>query len=552
MSLQPMEIVPVPDETARVARAAFPKGNVWLSLRDELGTIYCAGMFADLYPRRGQPAEAPWRLALVLVMQFADALSDRQAAEAVRSRIDWKYALALDLTDPGFDSTVLSEFRTRLVEGSVEHKMLDAVLDLCRARKWVTPRGRQRTDSTHVLGMIRALNRLECVGETLRHALNSLAVSAPDWLLGHSLPEWLDRYDRRLDDERLPKGKEERQVLAERIGADGHILLDALYAEDTQSWLIQIPAVQTLRRVWVQEFYPTDTGIHWRTEEQGLPPSARLVGSPYDTEARYAKKRSTSWVGYKVHLTESCEEDQPHLITHVETTAAPVADSDVVDTIHDDLATADLLPTVHLVDTGYVDAKHLVSSRTRHDIDLLGPARGDYHRQAREKKGFAAHRFAIDWERQQAVCPAGQTSASWTPARDRKGNPVIKIKFASSACTVCPHCLDCTDADRVRRTLTVRPADFQIALQTARQRQQTEDFAKQYGKRAGIEGTISQGVRAFDLRRSRYVGKVKTHLQHLLIAAAMDLVRIYYWLIGEPRAQTRRSPFTALMKPKPA
>ena len=123
MSLQPMEIVPVPDETARVARAAFPKGNVWLSLRDELGTIYCDGMFADLYPRRGQPAEAPWRLALVLVMQFADALSDRQAAEAVRSRIDWKYALALELTDPGFDSTVLSEFRTRLVEGSVEHKM---------------------------------------------------------------------------------------------------------------------------------------------------------------------------------------------------------------------------------------------------------------------------------------------------------------------------------------------------------------------------------------------------------------------------------------------
>ena len=255
MSLQPMEIVPVPDETARVARAAFPKGNIWLSLRDELGTIYCDGMFADLYPRRGQPAEAPWRLALVLVMQFADALSDRQAAEAVRSRIDWKYALALDLTDPGFDSTVLSEFRTRLVEGSVEHKILDAVLDLCRARKWVTPRGRQRTDSTHVLGMIRALNRLECVGETLRHALNSLAVSAPDWLLGHSLPEWLDRYDRRLDDERLPKGKEERQVLAERIGADGHILLDALYTENTQSWLIQIPAVETLRQVWIQEFY---------------------------------------------------------------------------------------------------------------------------------------------------------------------------------------------------------------------------------------------------------------------------------------------------------
>jgi transposase len=142
MSLQPKEIAPVPDETARVARAAFPKGNAWLSLRDELGTIYRDEMFAGLYPRRGQPAEAPWRLALVLVMQFADGLSDRQAAEAVRSRIDWKYLLGLELTDPGFDSTVLTEFRTRLVEGSAERRMLDAILDLCRARKWLAARGR--------------------------------------------------------------------------------------------------------------------------------------------------------------------------------------------------------------------------------------------------------------------------------------------------------------------------------------------------------------------------------------------------------------------------
>lgn len=146
MSLQPKEITPVPEETVRVARAAFPKGNAWLSLRDELGTIYSDEMFAGLYPSRGQPAEAPWRLALVLVMQFADGLSDRQAAEAVRSRIDWKYLLGLELTDPGFDSTVLSEFRSRLVEGSAERRMLDAILELCRARKWLAARGHQRTE----------------------------------------------------------------------------------------------------------------------------------------------------------------------------------------------------------------------------------------------------------------------------------------------------------------------------------------------------------------------------------------------------------------------
>ena len=311
MSLQLKEIPSVPDETARVARAAFPKGNAWLSLRDELGTIYSDEMFVGLYPSRGQPAEAPWRLALVLVMQFADGLSDRQAAEAVRSRIDWKYLLGLELTDPGFDSTVLSEFRSRLVEGSAERRMLDAILELCRARKWLAARGRQRTDSTHVLGMIRALHRLECAGETMRHALDSLAVSAPDWLRRLSPPEWLERYGRRFDDYRLPKGKDERQAYAEQIGADGYALLDAIYAQETAAWLRQIPALEIMRQVWVQQFYRSEADIHWRTEAEGVPPSALFIASPYDPEAHFAKKRSTSWVGYKVHLTESCKENQP-------------------------------------------------------------------------------------------------------------------------------------------------------------------------------------------------------------------------------------------------
>src|ERR671921_495667 len=176
MSLKPSPIQPVPEETARIARAAFRKGNPLLKLRDELGAIFADADFADLFPKLGQPALPPWRLALVTVLQFREGLPDRQAAEAVRSRIDWKYLLGLELTDPGFDSTVLSEFRTRLVEGSAERRMLDAILELCRARKWLAARGRQRTDSTHVLGMIRALHRLECAGETMRHALDSLAV----------------------------------------------------------------------------------------------------------------------------------------------------------------------------------------------------------------------------------------------------------------------------------------------------------------------------------------------------------------------------------------
>jgi transposase len=182
MSLHPREIPSVPDETRRVAQAAFPRGNVYMRMRDELGTIYDDQLFACLFPTRGQPAASPWRLALITVMQFAEGLSDRQAADAVRSRIDWKYALGLELTDPGFDHTVLSEFRTPLAGGQAEQLLLDTLLAQVRERGLLKARGRQRTDSTHVLAAIRVLNRLELVGETVRHALNSLAVVAPDWL----------------------------------------------------------------------------------------------------------------------------------------------------------------------------------------------------------------------------------------------------------------------------------------------------------------------------------------------------------------------------------
>ena len=552
MSLHPQPMGPVPEETARVARAAFPRGNSCLRLRDELGTLFSDADFASLFPTRGQPAEAPWRLMLVSLLQYAENLSDRQAAEAVRSRIDWKYLLGLELTDAGFDSTVLSEFRSRLVAGSAEEKILQLLLEKCRERKWLTARGRQRTDSTHVLGVIRALNRLECVGETLRHALNSLAVIAPDWLKVRSQSEWVERYGKRVDDYHLPKSKDERQAYACLMGTDGHRLLDTLYAAEAPAWLSQVPAVETLRQVWVQQFYRTETEIRWRTESEGIPPSALMISSPYDTEAHYAKKHTTSWIGYKVHVTESCDADAPHLITHVETTIAPSGDGDVVGPLHEALQSQDLLPSVHLVDTGYVDAERLVESKRDYGVDLYGPARRDCKRQAHEAKGFAADQFRIDWEQQQAICPQGCTSNNWTPAQDRSGNPVIKIKFSSSDCRVCPSHRDCTHTTRPRRTITIHPQSEQEALQAARQRQTTPEFAQQYGQRAGIEGTLSQGVRAFGLRHARYVGQAKTHLQHVLIATAINLVRIGQWLAGELPAQTQQSRFVRLMQPRAA
>jgi transposase len=258
-------------------------------------------MFAHLFPNDGHPAEDPARLALVLIMAFAEGLSDRQAADGVRSRIDWKFALALPLDDPGFDASVLSEFRSRLIAGNAERLLFDTLLEHLREHNLVKPGGRQRTDSTHVLAAIHVLNRLECLGETLRHALTTLAMVAPDWLRSWVPSVWFDRSSQRIDEDRLPPGKPERYALAEQIGADGVQVLTTVYAAVAPTWLREIPAVQILRQVGVQQFYPPDGEgrICWRTAED-LPPAALLMSSPYDPDARYSRKRDTEWTGYKV------------------------------------------------------------------------------------------------------------------------------------------------------------------------------------------------------------------------------------------------------------
>lgn len=556
MSLHPQVVGPVPAETARIARAAFPTGNRAMRMRDAFGTLYDDQIFASLFSCRGQPAEPPWRLALITILQFAEGLSDRQAADAVRGRIDWKYALSLELTDAGFDSSVLSEFRTRLVTGGMEQALLDQLLMCFRTHKLLAARGRQRTDSTgcplgRVLAAIRTLNRLERAGETFRHALNSLAVVAPDWLRGQSRPEWIDRYSRRVDAYHLPEGQEARQAMAETIGQDGLVLFRALLAADAPLWLRAIPAVETLRRMWVQQYVAVDDTLRWRTEHDGVPPSSLFLSSPYDVDAHYGKKHATVWVGYKVHLTETCEDDQPRLITHVETSGAPTADGDLTPTIHRALGDKDLLPALHIVDTGYLDAALLVSSKRDFGVDLVGPTRADYRWQAQAGQGFDAGAFAIDWQARTATCPEGKTSINWSPAIDRRDNAVVKIKFSTKDCRGCasrPHCFH-SRARYPRRMITIRPQEQYVALHAARAREATQGFREAYDRRAGIEATMSQGVRAFGLRRCRYIGLAKTHLQHVLTAAAINFVRASEWIDGTPVAKTRRSPFAALLSP---
>jgi transposase len=248
----------IPEDTHRAAHNAFPKGNVYMQLREHFGLLYQNHQFTDLFSTQGQPALAPARLALVLVMQFMEGLSDRQAADHVRDRISWKYALGLPLDDPGFDYSVLSEFRGRLLRGDAEALLFDTALDLFRDAGLLKARGKQRSDSTHVLAAIRDLHRLENVGETLRQALNHLASRAPDWLRQHAEVAWAKRYGCRIEQYRLPKAEAERQALALTIGQDGYTLLTACLSPTAPDVVRNEPAVETLRRVWVQQYYRCD------------------------------------------------------------------------------------------------------------------------------------------------------------------------------------------------------------------------------------------------------------------------------------------------------
>lgn len=366
MSMRPCALPEIPEQTVAVARAAFRHGSLAMRVRDELGEVFFDGAFMDAFGIRGRPGISPGQLAMVTVLQFAENLTDRQAADAVRGRIDWKYLLGLELTDPGFDFSVLSQFRTRLVEHDLQPMVLDMLLERLVEAGLVKARGRQRTDATHVVAAVRDLNRLEMVGETLRAGLEALAAAAPRWLAGHADADLVKRYAARVDEWRLPSEQTKRRQLAVQVGNDGWRLLRAMAGKQAPAWLWEIPAVEILRRVWVQQYTRDEhgRGVTWRdATTHGLPPGRTMLVSPYDTDARHSEKRGHGWSGYKVHLTETCDNtpsdndddgtQPPNVITNVVTTHAAVADSTMTMPIHQDLAERELLPAEHLMDAGY-------------------------------------------------------------------------------------------------------------------------------------------------------------------------------------------------------
>ena len=546
MSLQEQAIPDIPAETRRVARAIFPKGNIDMKMRDALGTLYRDEDFTDLFPPDGQPALAPWRLALVGLMQFAENLTDRQAADAVRSRIDWKYALSLELTDPGFDFSVLSEFRDRLLSGKAETRLLDVMLTTFKARGWLKAGGRQRTDATYVKAAIHRLNRVELVAAVFQEALEALAIAAPDWLRAHTPADWLVRYSPKLNDYRLPRKETEQVHLAQQIGRAGQQVLQWVEGVDAPGDLRHLEALVNLRLVWEQQYDVNSTPPRWLDDKE-LRDSADREASPHDTEARFQVKNDASWVGYQAHFTETCDADSPHFIIHVETTPATTSDYNVLPDIHADLKQQAMLPTEHLVDGGYSSSHLINNSQVDFGVTVICPARPDASWQAHMPGAYTLDKFQVDWTAHTVTCPQGVHSQVWRfrPAPKSLHKTVAVVIFAAADCAACPARALGTRG-KGPRSLTLLPEPEFVALQQARQREKTPEFAVLYAKRSGIEGTISQVTQRTDAHQARYIGLAKTHLQQVFSATAVNLATAIHWLNEIPRAQTRRSRFARL------
>lgn len=421
--------------------------------------------------------------------------------------------------------------------------LLDRLLERLKEKGLVKARGKTRTDSTHILMNARTLSRLELVAESFRAALDEIAVADPAWLRSVAQPEWFERYAKRIEDYRFPKGKDARRKLILEVAKDGYFLLDALETKADQN-LSQLEQVAIFRQVWEHHFVKEGDTPKLKEGSERTPLKERF-NSPYDPEAKHGNKGSKQWEGYKLHITEQCDDDLPHLITHVITTTADVMDMPITLDVHKALKDKALLPAEHLVDSGYVKASHILASQ-EDGIELIGPMRAPANWQARTEGAFTKDQFSIDWDEQTMTCPNGKKNSVWQEAEDAHGNPVIRIKFRHKDCIRCPERSRCMRSKQGGRATILKPREEHEALAKLRIQQKTEDWQERYNKRAGIEGSFSQGIRAHKLRRSRYRGLSKTSLQHSATACAMNFQRLDdFWCRVEPE-QTRISQFMRL------
>ncbi len=527
MSLQMNWNTEIPGDTAQVGREILNENDPYRLVGDSVNDLLRLKDFASMYSERGRGGICPIILSLVTVFQFLENIPDRAAAKWAIARIDWKYALHLPLTWKGFNFSDLSNFRKRLLKHGAERLVFEKVLNWVRSQGLIKKHGKHRSDSTHIVGCVERMSRLELAWETLRVVLRAMEAIAPEWYVEKIPATFHEAYVKRQSDWRL--SKEEVASKMQTAGCDGFWLLDHL-DESVPQVVLDLAEVATLRQVWEQQFARQE-----ETKKVTVcqPPieGRDVIQSPHDPKARWSKKRGKDWVGYKLQVTETAEDNvEKQFLTDIDVVAANKDDSEVVDDIQERLIERDLEPDEHYVDKGYISGPNLAHSAKR-NIELVGPALADT---SRKPEGFKQSDFEIDFEKQQVICPEGKTSEKWYERPQPDGRVGADVQFKKQ-CEDCLSRAQCAPG-KSGRTLGISP--YYEELNQRRAEQTTEAFKEKMKRRPAVEGTISELTRKHGARRARYRGDDKGRLQATFTGAAVNLKRLANVLEARKRAAT--------------
>ena len=497
-------------------RFVFFAERIWpelVKLRPQLEKMYCE--------QNGRPAEEPVRMTGVSILQFMERLPDRQAAEACTWDGRWKLALHMEVDEPGFHPTTLVKYRERLVRYGLERLGFDGVLNAMREAGYLPKKTRQRLDSSHVIGLVSHMSRLECVRETLRLALEALE---PIEMLARpeAWPLWWERYV----ESKLDYKAEATQLRAkmDQAGRDARDLLRWVKGQDVGR--AAAPVVELLGRVYAENFEePSAQAVDQRRAQ---PPGA--VHNPHDPEAQWSTKKTTAqkeWVGYKIQVAETVEE-QPRaakeptrtVITAVVTQEATASDKAALPVVEQAWETmGQEKPGELYVDAGYTSGAELVRAEAE-GRELKGPMASAPTKEGR----LSSEAFNVSVADRRAVCPGGQTSTNCSRLEEQKTGVVMyRFEWNNALCGNCPQRARCLGPGQPHRTLVV--GEHHDRLQARRLEQKTETFRADMHHRNGIEGTISELTRSYGMRRCRYRGLGKTRLQNWFAGAACNLKR---------------------------
>lgn len=521
----------MPEGTRRIGQHLLEEKNTYRLIGDDLFAKLNEQDFVDLYPSDGQPGLSPVILAFVTVFQFLEKLPDRQAAESLRMRLDWKYALHLPLEYEGFNFSVLSEFRDRLIAGKAEGRVFEVLVAQIREMGLIKEHGKQRTDSLAMLSKVRWLSRLEEAVETLRLAVVALVKADRDWVAEILPPSWEDKYGERFVMQRYTE-KEWKDYEA-NIGNDGQWLLKRIMDGGAPAGLQELSEVKLLQTVWAQQFR-AEAGQMVFEELKKYDGRTQIV-TPHDPEAQYSRKRHVEWIGSKVQVTDTDDEGFPHIITDIMSTESNLTDYEVLPDIQDRLEQRQCKPGKHYVDAGYMSGSNLANSASM-QIDLIGPLASAVTAQDRIADGITQAQFAVDAQQKSVICPQGQRTTRFVQIKDG-----WRFMFPKQTCATCPVRSRCCTGKDGR---SIRISTHYELMQQARTRQKAEDFKQDYAQhRSGVEGSLSALVRGNGLRVGRYIGQRKRNLQTLFTGCAANLQRASRWLAGK-RPQARRRSWT--------